>query len=199
MISTGVFAKLDISIKQFKNHQEIHFAGESQNPFKDLPYVKSKFKHLKKNKETLLYVTKSDGGFVMVFRNIEKRIRNACPEKSCKLTTYVEKQCGSACVELIQAGDERYMAYQGRLGFHRLWMITPAFTLETRKRATNKYVNAGADRSWLEENQDIFDNPGFGDMFNSGNWVDWRGARDGNFLTGWSHPSFLDDFRRLKH
>lgn len=94
--------------------------------------------------------------------NVTKDYFNHCLNKSLKALdveaidlmyayyldskTPVEETVG-AMAEAVKAGDERYMAYQGRLGFHRLWMISPAFTLETRKRATNKYVNAGADRS----------------------------------------------------
>lgn len=195
--SSITFAKTNYSIelKKFEKHQEVHFSGEIKTPFENKTAIKKVLKNLERNKNILVYIDKSWGGVVASFKKIIKGIKNKCNGDSCVITTYIEKHCGSACIDLLMAGDNRLMAHNAKLGFHRTWVIHPTIPISSARIMANQYKKMGANPDWIDANMHIFDVSEVTMMGVSAQWIFWSEAKAGNFITEWSPTDFLEYYR----
>lgn len=191
------YAKQNYSIeyKVFPNHQEIHFSGEMKTPWESKKELNAVLDKLEKNKNTLVYITKSWGGVIATYKKMIKKLKEACDGNQCLITTYVKEYCGSACVDLLMAGDIRMMRHNAKLGFHRAWVIHPSIPIKSKKKMGNEYKAMGANPEWIDNNLDIFEVSKKTAFGVSAKWLFWRDARDAEFINEWSPTSYLEVYR----
>lgn len=150
-----------ITHEVFQNHQEIYFSGEimPMTPKDGLKQIK---KRLIKNLNVLVMIGNSGGGFERSYKNLGEAIRSVCHTKNkkmnsgCQITTYLKGRCGSACVEFFMYGDNRIASSNSFFGFHRKWILTPNFTINSPEKMAKKYIDRGANKEWLYNNLHIF-------------------------------------------
>lgn len=195
---SNVEAKLKnytIEITNFENHQEVMFSGDIKTPWEPKKEIKDVLNRLESNKDILVYIDKSWGGVIASFKKIIKGLKSKCSGSDCTITTYVEEYCGSACIDLLMAGDKRMMAHNAKLGFHRAWMIHPSIPIKSKKKMAKEYIDMGVEPNWMNANLDLFlvsKKTAFGV---SANWLFWSDAHEANFITDWSPENFLEAYR----
>lgn len=112
------------------------------------------------NKSTILIIKKSNGGYLAKFQDFIKDLKSICSTEnlnsSCRLVTYATGLCNSACIDIFVQGDFRIADDHAIFGFHRLWVITPGFSIQSNTAMMDKFIKYGADPDWFKKQTHIF-------------------------------------------
>ncbi len=108
-------------------------------------------------KDILLKVEKNMGGYRPHYVKLIKTIRNTCisrGRKKCTITSVFSSECFSACTLIPLLSDRSISLSNASFGFHRLWIISPGFVIQSKNSFVRYYVSKGADQKWFEHNQE---------------------------------------------
>jgi len=144
-----------LQLFDYPDRQVINFTGEMM-PGQTTKPMHEMLSKLVPGKDIVVLIGASGGGEAKRFTGFGNALRAACPKESCKITTYVHKTCGSACVWLFMYGDERLCSSIATFGFHRKFVgaLGIEIVVQSRDDLAKRFISMGADADWMNANID---------------------------------------------
>lgn len=154
--AAGSSSDYRIYYRAYDKVQVVNFSGEMEplSSEKDLVELES---HLQPNKDILLSIGTSYGGYNKLYTRLINDLRGACPKGSCTIYSYSEAECASACIELYMNGDLRILGPKASFGFHQQYVGLGRMIMikiQSKQKFANLYVGLGADPEWVQEHLD---------------------------------------------
>ena len=136
--------------------QLIEFSGHIL-PHLANPRLKAVLDQITGKKDIVLKVGSSGGGVVSKFNWFAKAIKDRCTRERgspCRLTAVFTAFCASACTHLPFLADEAIALPGASFWFHRVWVINPKLSFQSRRGFLRSYVKQGADETWFSNHSE---------------------------------------------
>ena len=152
--SNAAVAGYSVNYRNMPNYQLITFEGEIPVGVR-FARLRKIIKRIHGRTDLVLKVGESGGGYTAKFKDFIRDIKKQCARRrgrSCHLTAIFTDYCASACTYWPLMADYSVATPGARFGFHRTWMFTSKFTIQSKRGLVNEYIRLGGDPIWFREN-----------------------------------------------